>query len=109
MKNIKSFNEFVNEMYMGPANGAKSVEDFRKKQMELGYYPDAVSAEVGGPGNPGDVAEEEGPTMLSQRLGDIEPSAEAYPSSAGQNFNIQQPGSKHISTNNMRGEPKLVG
>jgi len=107
MKNVKTFADFVNEMYEGPADGAKSVADFFKKQKDLGHYPDAVSAEVGGPGNPGEVAEDGTPTMLSTRLGDIEP--EAYPSSAGQVAQIQQPGSKHISTNNMRGEPKLVG
>ena len=105
---FKKFNQFVNEMYMGPADGAKYVADFRKKQKSLGYYPDAVSAEVGGPGNPGEVAEEEVPTPLSKRLGNIEPDVDSYPSDAGQDFTIKQPGSVGISYNNMRGEPKLT-
>ena len=108
MKNIKSFTAFVNEMYMGPADGAKSVADFNKKQKSLGYYPDAVSSEVGGPGNPGEVAEDETPTPLSQRLGNIEPDVDSYPSAGGQDFTITQPGSGVVSSNNMRGEPILT-
>jgi len=109
MKNINTFDEFVNEMYSGPADGAKSFADFQAKQKKLGYYPNAVSAEVGGPGNPGEVAEEEGPTMLSKRLGDIEPDGSGhYPSQGGQDFTITQPGTSVVSTNNMRGEPILT-
>ncbi len=35
--------------------------------------------------------------MMSTRLGDIEP--DGYPSAAGQDFKITQPGSKEIATN----------
>ena len=110
-KLIIDFDQFVNEMYMGPANGAKSTADHMIKQQKLGYYPKAVSSEPGGFGNGGnsgapEVAEDRTPTPLSQRLGNIEP--EAYPSSAGQDFAITQPGSAIVSHDNMRGEPKLT-
>jgi len=104
-KIIKPFDTFINEMYMGPADGAGSFTDHQNKQKKLGYYPDAVSAEAGGPGNPG-VSEEEGVTMLSKRLGDIEP--DGYPSESGQSFAYTQPGTGVISQNNMRGEPILT-
>lgn len=103
MKNLKTFNQFVNEMYSGPADGAKYVKSFNDKQKELGYYPDAVGSEPGSPGNP---AVGEDVSMMSDRLGDIEP--EAYPSSGGQNFKITQPGTVVTSHDNMRGEPKLT-
>ena len=108
---VKDFNTFVNEMYMGPADGAKAFADHKKKQMALGYYPDAVSAEPGGPGNGGNagapgVGENDSPSMMSTRLGDIEPNG--YPSEAGQSFTYTQQGTGVISTNNMRGEPTLT-
>ncbi len=109
---FKKYNDFVNEMWFSgaiPADGAKSVGNHFKKQQKLTYYPDAVSAEVGGPGNPGEVAEEEGPTMLSRRLGDIEPDGSGhYPSQAGQDYTITQPGTTITSFDNMRGEPRQV-
>ena len=106
---IKDFDSFVNEMYMGPADGAKSFADHQKKQSSLGYYPDAVSAEAGGPGNPAPsaVGEEQTPTMLSIRLGDIEP--EGYPGAGGQKYSVEQPGGWTTGTppSNMRGEPMI--
>ena len=109
---VKDFNTFVNEMYMGPADGAKAFSDHQKKQSGLGYYPDAVSADPAGPGNGGgagapSVGENDTPSMLSNRLGDIEP--DGYPSAAGQDFKIQQQGSTMAgSHDNMRGEPRQM-
>lgn len=96
---VKDFNTFLNEMYMGPADGAGYVKGFNKKQ--LGYNKDAVSAEPGGFGNGGNagppvVGENDSPSMMSDRLGDIEP--DGYPSAAGQDFKVTQPGSKQIAT-----------
>ena len=108
---VKEFDNFVNEMYMLPADGAKAFADHKKKQLALGYYPDAVSAEAGGPGNGGgsgapSVGENDTPSMLSTRLGDIEP--DGYPSASGQSFAYTQQGTGVVSTNNMRGEPTLT-
>jgi len=94
MKNIESFDTFINEMYSGPADGAKYVKSFNDKQSNLGYFPNAVGSEEGSPGNP---AVGEDVSMMSDRLGDIEP--EAYPSSGGQDFKVTQPGSAQLSTN----------
>ena len=107
-KKFIEFAAYVNEMYQGPADGAKSVADFRKKQASLTSNKDAVSSEVGGPGNPAAVAEEETPTPLSKRLGNIEPDVDSYPSAGGQDFTVTQPGSGVVSSNNMRGEPILT-
>jgi hypothetical protein len=98
---VKDFNTFLNEMYMGPADGAKAFSDHQKKQSTLGYNKDAVSAEPGGFGNGGNagapaVGENDSPSMMSTRLGDIEP--DGYPSAAGQDFKVTQPGSKQIAT-----------
>lgn len=115
MTNFKTYNEFINEdsglmMFSIPADGAKLTKEFQDKQKKLGHYPKAVSSEVGGPGNPEEVAEETGPTMMSQRLGDIEPDGSGrYPSEGGQDFKITQPGTAVVSHNNMRGEPKITG
>ena len=96
---IESFDTFITEMYMGPADGKGAFDDHQKKQQ--GYYKDAVSAEPGGFGNGGNagppaVGENDSPSMMSTRLGDIEPSG--YPSAAGQDFKVTQPGSKQIAT-----------
>ena len=96
---VKDFNTFLNEMYMGPADGKGAFDDHQKKQQ--GYYKDAVSAEPGGFGNGGNagapaVGENDSPSMMSTRLGDIEP--EGYPSAAGQDYAVTQPGSAQIST-----------
>ena len=118
MIKFKTYNQFVNEsdglmMFSIPADGKKSNKEFNDKQKQLGYYPKAVSAEVGGPGNPGEAeeVEEDTPTMLSQRLGDIEPDGSGrYPSQGGQDMKITQPGSVGTDPgyHNMRGEPKLT-
>ncbi len=96
---VKDFNSFLNEMYMGPADGKGAFDDHQKKQQ--GYYKDAVSAEPGGFGNGGNagapaVGENDSPSMMSTRLGDIEP--EGYPSAAGQDYPVTQPGSAQIAT-----------
>ncbi len=96
---VESFDTFINEMYMGPADGKGAFDDHQKKQQ--GYYKDAVSAEPGGFGNGGNagapaVGENDSPSMMSTRLGDIEP--EGYPSAAGQDYTVTQPGSKQIAT-----------
>jgi len=107
---VESFDTFINEMYMGPADGKGSFDDHQKKQQ--GYYKDAVSAEPGGFGNggnsgaPAGAVGEDGPTMMSDRLGDIE--ADGYPSAEGQDFKITQPGTTIVSHDNMRGEPMLT-
>ena len=109
---VKDFNTFVNEMYMGPADGAKAFSDHQKKQASLGYNKDAVSAEPGGFGNGGNagapaVGENDSPSMMSTRLGDIEP--DGYPSAAGQEYSVVQPGTYTTGTqpSNMRGEPTI--
>ena len=109
---VKDFDSFVNEMYMGPADGAGYVKSFNQKQDKLTYNPKAVSAEPGGFGNGGNagapaVGENDSPSMLSNRLGDIEP--EGYPSAAGQEYGITQPGTYTTGTQpwNMRGEPTI--
>ena len=96
---VESFDTFINEMYMGPADGKGAFDDHQKKQQ--GYYKDAVSSEPGGFGNGGNagapaVGENDSPSMMSTRLGDIEP--DGYPSAAGQDFRVTQPGSKQIAT-----------
>ena len=109
---VKDFNTFLNEMYMLPADGAKAFADHQTKQKKLTYNPDAVSAEADGPGNGGNagapaVGENDSPSMMSTRLGDIEP--DGYPSAAGQDFKIQQTGSTMAgSHDNMRGEPRQM-
>lgn len=107
---VESFDTFINEMYMGPADGKGAFDDHQKKQ--LGYNKDAVSSDPDGFGNGGNAGApvgavgEDGPTMMSDRLGDIEP--EGYPSAAGQRQEITPAGSQVVSHNNMRGEPKLT-
>ena len=118
---FKKFEQFVNEdlgsFFMSvPADSAERVRKFNN--IQLGYNKDAVSAEPGGPGNGGNAGApsvgEDGPTMLSKRLGDIEPvlddngDPEMYPSSAGQVKKIVQPGTAVVSHDNMRGEPMLI-
>jgi hypothetical protein len=109
---IESFDTFITEMYMGPADGAASVKKFNNRQEKLSYDPEAVSADPEGFGNGGNAGApagavgEDGPTMMSDRLGDIEP--EGYPSAAGQRQEITPAGAQVVSHNNMRGEPKLT-
>ena len=115
---FKKFNQFVNEnSFMSvPADSAKIVKKFN--DVQTGYNKDAVSAEPGGFGNGGNAGApavgEDGPTMLSKRLGDIEPvlddngNPEKVPSSAGQVDKITQPGTTIVSHDNMRGEPMLT-
>ena len=107
---VESFDTFINEMYMGPADGAGAVKSFNDKQKKLSHNPDAVSAEPGGFGNGGNagapVGENDSPSMMSDRLGDIEP--EGYPSEAGQEYGVTPPSAPVINHNNMRGEPKIT-
>jgi len=102
---FKKFQKFVNEdLSFLPSDSAERVRKFNN--IQLGYNKDAVSAEpsVG----------EDGPTMLSKRLGDIEPvlddngNPEMFPSSLGQVKQITQPGTTIVSHDNMRGEPMLT-
>ena len=112
---VESFDTFITEMYMGPADGAGSVKKFNNRQEKLSHDPKAVSADPEGFGNGGNSGAptdtvgaigEEGPTMMSDRLGDIEP--EGYPSAAGQDAAITPANAQVVSHNNMRGEPKLT-
>jgi len=107
---VKEFDDFINEMYMGPADGKASVKAFNDKQQKLTHNPNAVSSDPSGFGNGGNagapVGENDSPSMMSDRLGDLEP--DGYPSGAGHRYPVSPQESPVMSHNNMRGEPKLT-